>query len=394
MTSRSRHSLSAMTLSRRSGVDSFIAMDVMEAARQLEAGGTPVARLEVGQPGAPAPRLAREAARKALADGDPLGYTVALGMPALRERISAMYARVHGLDIAPERIVVTTGSSAGFLLAFLSLFDAGARLALADPGYPSYRNILKSIDIEPVRIEATLASGYQPTPDLLAEARATGALDGLLVASPANPTGTALSRDALAALIDDCAAHGTALISDEIYDRLWYNEKPVSALALTDNVIVINSFSKYYCMTGWRIGWMVVPPEMVRPVERLAQNHFICPPHISQVAALAAMDAEEELEGHMAVYRRNRALLLEALPGLGFRDIAPADGAFYIYADVGALTNDSGEFARRMLSEAHVAAVPGMDFDPVRGRRTMRFSFAGSAQTVETAAENLTRWLS
>ncbi len=393
MTSRSRHDPSVLRLSRRSDVDSFIAMDVMEAARQLEAAGTSVARLEVGQPGAPAPRLAREAARKALEDGDPLGYTVALGMPELRARISAMYAQVHGLDIAPERIVVTTGSSAGFLLAFLSLFDAGARLALADPGYPSYRNILKSIDIEPVRIEATLASGYQPTPELLGAARADGALDGLLVASPANPTGTALSRDALAALIADCEAHGTALISDEIYDRLWYNEKPVSALALTDNVIVINSFSKYYCMTGWRIGWMVVPQDMVRPIERLAQNHFICPPHISQVAALAAMGAQEELEGHMEVYRRNRALLLQALPGLGFRDIAPADGAFYIYADVGALTNDSGDFARRMLAGAHVAAVPGMDFDPVRGRQTMRFSFAGSAQTVETAAERLTRWL-
>lgn len=379
--------------SRRSNVAPFLAMDVMEAARRAEEGGARVAHLEVGQPGTPAPRAAREAAMRALADGDSLGYTVALGMPALRARLSRMYAEVHGLDVPAERIVITTGSSAGFLLAFLTLFDAGARLALADPGYPSYRNILSSVDIEPVRLEAGLATGYQPDPALLAEARAGGRIDGLLFASPANPTGTALSREALAALIADCRAHGTAMISDEIYDRLWYSEKPVSALALTDEAFVINSFSKYYCMTGWRIGWMVVPPGMVRTVERLAQNHFICPPHISQVAALAALDAEEELAGHLEVYRRNRALLLDTLPRLGFRGFAPADGAFYLYADVGALTNDSADFARRMLDEAQVAAVPGTDFDPVRGRGTMRFSFAGSAETVERAAESLTRWL-
>ena len=379
--------------SRRSAVAPFLAMDVMEAARRADASGERIAHLEVGQPGAPAPRPAREAAIDALKRGESLGYTVALGLPALRERLSRMYREVHGLDVPAERIVVTTGSSAGFLLAFLTLFDAGARLALADPGYPSYRNILASVDIEPVRLEATLATGYQPDPALLAEAREGGRIDGLLFASPANPTGTALSREAMAALIADCDAHGTAMISDEIYDRLWYVEKPVSALELTDDAFVINSFSKYYCMTGWRIGWMVVPPGLVRTVERLAQNHFICPPHISQIAALAALDAEEELAGHLDVYRRNRALLLDTLPGLGFRDFAPADGAFYLYADVGALTPDSMDFSRRMLAEAKVAAVPGTDFDPLRGKSTMRFSFAGSAQTVERAAESLTAWL-
>ncbi len=383
----------APPVSRRSDIASFLAMDVMEAARKADAAGGRIAHLEVGQPGTPAPRLAREAAIRALQDGESLGYTVALGLPALRERLSRMYADIHDLDVPAERIVVTTGSSAGFLLAFLTLFDAGDRLALADPGYPSYRNILASVDIDPVRLEATLASGYQPDPALLAAAREQGRIDGLLFASPANPTGTALSRDAMAALIADCRSHGTAMISDEIYDRLWYVEKPVSALALTQDAFVINSFSKYYCMTGWRIGWMVVPPGMVRTVERLAQNHFICPPHISQIAALAALDAEEELSAHLEVYRRNRALLLDTLPGLGFRDFAPADGAFYLYADVGALTNDSMDFSRRMLAEAGVAAVSGLDFDPVRGKSTMRFSFAGSAETVEQAAESLTTWL-
>ncbi len=382
-----------ITPSRRSDVAAFLAMDVMEAARRAEEGGANVARLEVGQPGAPAPRLAREAAMKALSNADSLGYTVALGMPALRERLSRMYREVHGLNVPAERIVVTTGSSAGFLLAFLTLFDAGARLALADPGYPSYRNILASIDIEPVRLEATLATGYQPDPALMAAARAEGQIDGLLFASPANPTGTALSREALVALIADCRSHGTAMVSDEIYDRLWYAEKPISTLELTDEAFVINSFSKYYCMTGWRVGWMVVPPDLVRTVERLAQNHFICPPHISQVAALAALDAEEELSAHLEVYRRNRALLLDALPGMGFRDFAPADGAFYLYADVTGLTNDSAEFARRMLNEAQVAAVPGTDFDPVRGAETMRFSFAGSTETVEKAVKSLGAWL-
>jgi len=382
-----------LTPSRRSAVAPFLAMDVMEAASRADAAGRNIARLEVGQPGAPAPQIARDAVTRAMRDGTGGGYTVALGMPALRERLSRMYAEIHGLDVPAERIVVTTGSSAGFLLAFLTLFDAGARMALADPGYPSYRNILSSIDIEPVRLEATLATGYQPDPALLAAARADGRIDGLLFASPANPTGTALSREALAALIADCRAHGTAMISDEIYDRLWYVEKPVSALELTQDAFVINSFSKYYCMTGWRVGWMVVPSGMVRTVERLAQNHSICPPHIGQIAALAALDAEEELAGHLDVYRRNRALLLDTLPALGFRDFAPADGAFYLYADVSALTNDSMDFSRRMLDEAGVAAVSGLDFDPVRGGTTMRLSFAGSTDTVERAAESLTRWL-
>ncbi len=379
--------------SRRSQVDSFIAMDIMAAAATAERAGRDIAHLEVGQPGTPAPAKAREAAIAALKSGEPLGYTEALGNRALRERIARMYAEVHGLSVPAERIVVTTGSSAGFLLAFLSVMEAGDRLALADPGYPSYRNILRSIDIAPVSLPATLADGYQPTPAQLAEARGEGPIKALLVASPANPTGTMLSREQMQALIDDCNQHDTTLISDEIYDRLTYGIRPTSALALSDTAIVINSFSKFHCMTGWRIGWMVVPEVLIRTVERLAQNHFICPPHVSQVAALAAMDCEAELSGHLETYLANRALLLEALPGLGFKDFAPADGAFYLYGDVSDLTTDSAGFARRMLDEAGVAAVPGIDFDPARGAQTMRFSFAGSRETVEKAVERLDRWL-
>jgi aspartate/methionine/tyrosine aminotransferase len=316
-----------------------------------------------------------------------------LGNRALRERIAQMYADSHGLSVSADRIVVTTGSSAGFLLAFLSVMEAGDRLALADPGYPSYRNILRSIDIEPVALPARLEDGYQPTPRLLAEARKGGPIKALLAASPANPPGTMLSRTQMQALIDDCADYGATFISDEIYDRLTYGTRPTSALALSDNAIVINSFSKFHCMTGWRIGWMVVPEALIRTVERLAQNHFICPPHVSQVAALAAMDCEAELSGHLETYLANRDRLLAVLPRLGFAGFAPADGAFYLYADVSALTDNSRDFARRMLDEAGVAAVPGVDFDPARGAQTMRFSFAGSRETVEKAAERLNGWL-
>ena len=379
--------------SSRSQVDAFIAMDIMAAAVAEERSGRDIAHLEVGQPGMPAPTKAREAAMTALRGGNTVGYTEALGLRALRERIAQMYADVHGVTILADRVIVTTGSSAAFLLTFLSVLNQGERLALADPGYPSYRNILRSINIEPVALEGTLAGGYQPTPELLAKAREDGPIKALLAASPANPTGTMLTRSQMQALIDDSAAHDATFISDEIYDRLSYGTQPTTALALSEDAIVINSFSKYYCMTGWRIGWMVVPETMVRTVERLAQNHFICPPHISQIAALAAMDCEDELTANLETYTANRALLLEALPKLGFKDFAPADGAFYLYGDVSQLSNDSVDFAGIMLREAGVAAVPGLDFDPVRGHQTMRFSFAGSQETVEKAVERLSTWL-
>ena len=345
----------------------------MEEARQVAAQGHDIVHMEVGQPGTPAPAAATERVAEAMRRGDPMGYTVALGLPELREGIAQLYRDRHGLDLDPARVVITTGSSCGFILAFLAVFDAGNRVALADPGYPAYRNILGALDLEVVRIETGLSSGYQPTPDLLANA---GPLDGLLIASPANPTGTMLDRASLENLVNFCSETGAVMISDEIYHGLSYGAQEVSALQISDDVIVINSFAKYFSMTGWRIGWMVVPPDLVRTIENLAQNLFICPPHVSQVAALGALDATEELEGHKRAYAANRSLLLDTLPNLGFRDIAPADGAFYIYADISELANDSRAFSKRLLHEAGVAATPGLDFDPVRGHKTMRFSFA------------------
>ncbi len=360
-------------------------MDVMEAAREAEARGRDIIHMEVGQPSTPAPRLARERLARAL-ETNALGYTVALGLPELREGIAAHYRRRHGLSLDPSRVIVTAGSSGAFLLAFLALFEVGDRVALGDPGYPSYRNIFKALGVEVQRVETTAETRFQPTPADLGDA------DGLLVASPANPTGTMLGLDELRALAEACSAKGAAFISDEIYHGLSYGRPSVSALEATDEVVVINSFSKYFSMTGWRVGWMVAPPELVRTVERLAQNLFICPPHVSQVAALGALEAEEELEANRAVYARNRDVLLEELPKAGFGDLAPCDGAFYLYADVAHLTSDSREFCARMLAEAGVAATPGLDFDPVRGAHTVRFSFARFTEDMIEGARRLRAW--
>lgn len=376
---------SAMRISRRSAVDSFIVMDVMENARAQEARGADIIHMEVGQPATPAPRLAREALVQAMEAG-PLGYTVALGLPELRERIARMYLDRHGVEVPASRIVVTSGSSAGFILSFLAMFDAGETVGIADPGYPSYRNILKALNLNPHRIEGTLANRYQPQPDDVA------GLSGLLVASPANPTGSMLDKAALTALANACAAQNVSLISDEIYHGVTYGTPAVSALEVTDDVVVINSFSKYYSMTGWRIGWMVVPEDMVRVMERLSQNLFICPSHASQIAALAAMNAEEELQGNLSVYAANRDLLMNALPDMGFRDIAPPDGAFYIYANIDRWSADSRAFTTAMLLEAGVAATPGLDFDPVRGHGTIRFSYAGATNRMEEGMRRLTTW--
>lgn len=380
-----------MKISRRGSVDPFIVMAVMEAARQREATGADIVHMEVGQPGTPAPRRAVEAAAAAMRAG-PLGYTVALGLPALRERIARHYAERHGVAVDPGRVVVTMGASGAFILAFLALFDAGARVAMADPSYPAYRNILRALDVAPVGLPATLASGYQPTPQLLADAGRGGRIDGVLAASPANPTGTMLTAQAMAALAAECRRIGAVLISDEIYQGLEYGEPGVTALRFDDDAVVINSFSKYWSMTGWRVGWMVVPAALVGTVERLAQNLFICPPHVAQVAALAAMDADDELQANLAVYRANREILLNELPAAGFDGFAPCDGAFYLYADVATMTDDSVAFCARMLAEAGVAATPGVDFDPARGRRTVRFSFAGPTDRIVEGARRLKAW--
>ena len=377
-----------MRTSRRSDVDPFIVMDVMEAARAAEAAGRHIIHMEVGQPGTGAPQAAIRAVTDAMADG-PLGYTVALGLPALRARIAQLYGEWYNVDLNPERVIVTSGASGGFILAFNALFDSGDRVGIGAPGYPSYRQILKGLGFTPVDLPTSDANRLQPVPADFAGLD----LAGLLVASPGNPTGTMLDHGAMGALIDASHAAGASFISDEIYHGIEYEAKAVSALELSDDVYVINSFSKYFSMTGWRIGWMVVPEDHVRVVERIAQNMFICPSHASQVVALAAMDATDELEANMDVYRANRALMLEGLPRAGFDQIAPPDGAFYVYADVSDLTDDSRAFAAEILDKAGVAVTPGLDFDPVRGHQTLRFSYARSTKDIAEGLQRLTDFM-
>ncbi|SER50892.1 Aspartate/methionine/tyrosine aminotransferase [Tranquillimonas rosea] len=371
-----------MRQSARSQIDPFIVMDVMESARAAEEAGRDIVHMEVGQPGTPAPLGARRALTDAMGQGS-LGYTVALGLPELRARIAQLYADWYGIEVDPARIVVTAGASGAFVLAFTALFEAGDKVALGLPGYPSYRQILRAMSLDPVDICTAEANRYQPVPSDLPDDIA-----GLIVASPANPSGTMLDKAAMAALADAAQARGAALISDEIYHGIEYERRAVSALEVTDDVYVVNSFSKYFSMTGWRIGWMVVPPDHVRTVERLAQNMFICPPHASQVAALAALDCKDELEANLAVYAENRRLMLEGLPKAGFDRIAPPDGAFYVYADVSHLTDDSLAFAEEILEEADVSVTPGLDFDPERGGTMLRFSYARSTEDI---AEGLRR---
>ncbi|MFD1882479.1 pyridoxal phosphate-dependent aminotransferase [Paracoccus pacificus] len=377
-----------MRQSRRGQVDPFIVMDVMERARLAEASGRKVIHMEVGQPSTPAPALARQALAKALNAGEMMGYTVALGLPALRQGIAELYRRWYGVDLDPARVVITSGSSAAFILTFSALFDAGDRVALGEPGYPSYRQILRAMSLTPVGIPTSAADRYQPRPDQIPRDAA-----GLLIASPGNPSGTMLDKAQLAALASRCAADDIALISDEIYHGLSYGRKCHTALEVTDEVFVINSFSKFFSMTGWRIGWIVVPESHIRTVERIAQNMFICPSHPGQVAALAALGAEDELRRHLAVYADNRALLMKALPAMGFADIAPPDGAFYIYADVSAMTDDSLAFAAEILDRTGVAVTPGLDFDPVRGRRTLRFSYARATSEIAEGMTRLARFM-
>ena len=365
-----------MRRSRRGEVDPFIVMDVMEGARRLEAAGRRIIHMEVGQPGTPAPAGARKALAQALEA--PLGYTVALGLPALRKGIAGLYRRWYGVDLNPDRVVVTPGSSGAFLLTFAALFDAGDRVGLGEPGYPSYRQILRAMSLEPVGIPAALENRLQPVPSDLA----VHDLQGLIVASPGNPSGTMLDRAALSGLIGHCDQNAISFVSDEIYHGLHYGDRAVSALEISDDCYVINSFSKYFSMTGWRLGWMVVPEDHIRTIERLAQNLFICPPHASQIAALAALDCIDELEANRATYAENRRLMLEGLPQAGFTRIAPPDGAFYIYAEISDLTDNSLTFAEELLQEAGVAVTPGLDFDPRRGAQWLRFSYAGATADI------------
>ena len=377
-----------MRNSTRSDVDPFIVMDVMEAARRAEEAGRHIIHMEVGQPSTAAPAGARQALATAMENGS-LGYTVALGIPELRARIAQLYGDWYDVDLDPSRVVVTSGSSGAFLLAFTALFDAGDKVGIGAPGYPSYRQILKAMSVEPVMLETAAENRYQPVPsDFVGKG-----LDGLMVASPANPSGTMLGKDALGGLIDAAQAENTAFISDEIYHGIEYEAKAVTALEHSDDVYVINSFSKYFSMTGWRVGWMVVPPEHVRRIERLAQNMFICAPHASQIAALGALDCKEELDANLQVYTRNRQLMIEGLPKAGFDRIAPPDGAFYVYADVSHITNDSRAFCAEILEKAGVAVTPGLDFDPDRGAGTLRFSYARSTADIEEGLRRLTEFM-
>ncbi len=374
----------------RSAIGAFVVMDVMREANARQAAGEDVVHMEVGQPGTPAPRLVREAAARAIGTSA-LGYTDALGLPALRERIARHYRDAYNVEISPERIVVTTGSSAGFVLAFLALLDQGDGVALPQPGYPCYRQIARVLGLKPVPMPARAKSRFMPSAEDLSAAFCEGAR-AVVLASPANPTGATLSAAHLGRLVQAARNYGAWFISDEIYHGLSYAGPAPTALAISGEAVVINSFSKYYSMTGWRIGWMAVPQRLVRVFERLAQNLYISPPAISQVAALAAFDATEELESYKAVYARNREMLLTELPRAGFDRLAPADGAFYLYADASALTDDSEAYLQRMLRETGVAATPGIDFDEEEGRHFIRFSYAGPFERMLEAARRLQAW--
>jgi aspartate/methionine/tyrosine aminotransferase len=375
--------------SRRGLVPPFIAMDMLRAANAREAAGDSVIHLEVGQPGTPAPTAVLDAARAALAQ-DRIGYTDALGIAGLREAIARHYRDQYGVAIDASEIVVTTGSSAAFQLAFLAAFEPGDRVALAAPGYPAYRNILTALGLEPVLIEVGPNAHYQPNPELLAEA---GDLAGVIVASPANPTGTMIAAADLARLATWCREHAIRLVSDEIYHGITYERAAQTARAFGSEPIVVNSFSKYYSMTGWRLGWMIAPPDLARSIECLAQNFYISPPALSQLAALPVFGCRAELDAHVARYRANRDLLTEMLRRAGLTRFAPAEGAFYLYVDVSSVTGDSQEFCRRMLAETGVATTPGRDFDPLHGDAWLRLSFAGATGDIAEAARRLAEWL-
>lgn len=377
---------------RAAAVAPFIVMDVMNQAAAIEAGGGSVIHMEVGQPSAPTPASIRAAAGRALEHGR-IGYTQALGADSLRARIARHYQDAYGVAVPASRVVVTTGSSGGFILAFLACFQPRARVAITAPGYPAYRNILLALGLEPVAIEVGPDTRFALTPELIARAHAESPLAGVLTMSPANPTGVVMAPEAVAAVAAACRRLGLWYISDEIYHGLTYETPATTALSADPDAIIVNSFSKYYCMTGWRIGWLVAPERMVRTIERLQQNLSISVPYLSQVAGEAAFDATVECEAIKAGYAENRAFLLKALPRIGLGDFLPVDGAFYIYCDIGRHSNDSMAFCRSVLTEAGVAITPGLDFDEARGARTVRLSFAGSLAECEEAVARLGDWM-
>ena len=376
---------------RNANTPPFRVMDVISAANRQQAslppGAPHVIRMEVGQPGTGAPAGAVAAAQAALGRGLPMGYTEALGQPSLRHRISQHGQAWYGHAADPHRIVVTMGASAAFPLVFLAAFDPGDRIAMAAPYYPPYRNIAAALGLVPVVIETGVETRYQPTVAMLEALDPRP--DGLIVASPCNPAGTMLSPGELAAIAQWCHRNGVRLISDEIYHGLEWARPIATAAQFSPSAIVINSFSKYFSMTGWRIGWAVMPEDLIRPAECLAQNLFISAPHISQVAAEAAFDCHDELAANVARYRQSRAKLVSALPQAGFDHLSPAEGAFYLYADISARSQDSAGFCARMLAEAGVATASGVDFDAGRGHQTVRFSYCGPEADMEEALVRL-----
>ena len=381
-----------LAASARSNVPPFMVMDVMSAAERIEAAGGHVIHMEVGQPAAPAPKVALAAARAALESGR-IDYTSALGIASLRERIGRHYRDTYNCEVDAGRIIVTTGSSGAFILAFLAMFEPGDRVAVTVPGYPPYRHILSALGCEPVLIPTSGDTRHALSAEALLAAHRKAPLRGVLVGSPANPTGTMMSREALTGLIAAAEEAGIRFISDEIYHGLDYAFPAVTAAELSNRALVINSFSKYFCMTGWRVGWMVVPEPLVRPIERLQQNLAISVPTLSQIAAEAAFEGRDEMEAIKRGYLENRRILIEGLPAAGLTSFLPADGAFYLYADVSEFTADSFEFAKRMLQQSHVATTPGVDFDPFHGKNFIRFSYARSADDMREAVQRIARWL-
>ena len=368
----------------------FIVMDVMKASAEREATGADVLHLEVGQPSTSAPKKVLEAAKLAITN-DNLGYTVAFGLPELRERITRHYKLWYGVDISIDRVAVTNGSSAAFVLSFMASFNPGDRVAMVAPGYPAYRNILNALGIETIELQANLEHRFQPTVSLLKKIK--GNIEGLIIASPSNPTGTMIDKRLMKELGDYCEYEGIRLISDEIYHGITYGKASVSSLEINPQSLVINSFSKYFSMTGWRLGWMIVPDDLIRPMECLSQNFFISAPTHSQLAAIAAFDSYDDAEENIKRYARNRSILMNELPSAGISNFAPADGAFYIYADVSNLTNSSNKFCKDMLNDIGVACTPGLDFDPLRGGSNIRLSFAGSEPDIVEACNRLKNWL-
>ena len=366
-----------MKSSLRSRIDPFIVMDIMERANAVEKKGQTVVHMEVGQPGTSAPKAAKDFLKASMED-NPMGYTVALGLPDLRKKIAELYGDWYGLDVDWNRIIITGGSSAGFILSFTALFDKLDKVGLPNPGYPSYRQIIKTLDLDPVLINTTKKNKFQPTPNDLSRYN----INGLLIASPGNPTGSMIEREPLEALVNYCVDRKVSLISDEIYHGIQYDMKPSTILEYTDSCYIINSFSKYFSMTGWRIGWIIVPKEHVRVVERIQQNMFICASHASQILALGSFESKNELEKNLETYRENRKILLSALPEMGFNNIAPPDGAFYLYIDISEFSSDSYDFTIKMLNIGGVAITPGIDFDPIKGKSKIRISYARSTPEI------------